>query len=188
MSDIEIKEKIKEYYNQNNKPMIFKSTHKNKCAESISMQFDIDTLLKQTIYMIPNANKVYIDYTIFKTYAHEGIYDKVVQHILSVFSECIHTFGSFEAHLNLKSFTMSAACRHANIIKLFCSVCLQSDTQFSTHIDKFIVYNTPSMIDGISKMFQPFINDRVRSRVQLISTADSENLLRILSVTKPAPT
>jgi len=170
----------KNYYEENGKSILFKNSQKTKCAEYLTSHIDISVLLKNTAFIIPNTNKVLLDYTIFKTYAHESIYEMVIQYILNLFSNCIDKYGSFDAQINLKSFTISAAQRYCDVIKLFCSKCLQSNTRYASHINKLVIYNTPSMIDTISKMFRPFINDNVRSRIELKNADQSTEMLQIL--------
>ena len=170
----------KNYYEENGKSVIFKNSQKAKCAEYLANNLDMSILLKNTAFIIPNTNKVLLDYTIFKTYAHESIYEMVIQYILNLFSNCIDKYGSFDAHINLKSFTISAAQRYGDIIKLFCSKCLQSNTRYASHINNLVIYNTPSMIDTISKMFRPFINDNVRNRIDLKTVEQSTEILHSL--------
>ena len=175
----------KEYYEKSGKvPVLFKNNDKAKCAEYLSNHMDISVLLKNTTFIIPNTNKVFLDYAILKTYAHQNIYEIIVQYILDLFSKCIDEHGSFESHINLKSFTISAAQRHSDLIKLFCSRCLQSNTRYASHINKLVIYNSPSMIETIAKMFRPFINDNVRSKLEIVKSENSSEQLQTLLTVK----
>lgn len=167
----------KTYYEENGKNVIFKNNQKKHCAEYLTGQMDITVLLEKTAFIVPNKNCVFLDYTVFKLYAHESMYETIVKHILNLISNCIDKYGSFETHINLKSFTISAAQRYVNVIKLFCNLCLQSNTRYASLINKMVIYNTPSMIDVISKMFRPFINDRVRERIELVNLETSTDKL-----------
>jgi 5'-3' exonuclease len=70
-----------EYYSENTKNRIFKSKQKIDCAVKIAAQVSMDDLLSKSMYIIPNTKKVFIDYSIFKLYAHPGIYDKIINYI-----------------------------------------------------------------------------------------------------------
>jgi len=181
MDEVSLKNQIeklqKTYYEENGKNVIFKNTQKKQCAEYLTGQMDVSILLDKTVFIVPNKNCVFLDYTVFKLYAHEPMYETIVKHILTVISNCIDQYGCFETHINLKSFTISAAQRYVNVIKLFCNLCLQSNTRYASLINKMVIYNTPSMIDVISKMFRPFINDRVRERIELVNLETSTDKL-----------
>lgn len=172
MEDLDLNGKInqlqKTYYETHGKNVVFKNGQKQKCAEYLAEQLDVNILVEKTARIIPNTNCVFLDYMVFKIYAHETIYERTVECILNLISECINKYGSFEVHINLKSFTISAAQRYLEIIKLFCNRCLQSNTRYASYITKMVIYNTPSMIDGISRLLRPFINDYVRERLDLV--------------------
>jgi hypothetical protein len=166
------------YYEDNKKNTLFKNSQKTKCAEYLTSQLDINVLLEKTSFIIPGTPIVFLDYLVFKTYAHPTIYDQISQYIVNLLTLCIQTHRTFEVHINLKSFTISAAQRYVDIIKRFCSMCLQSDTQYAANINKLVIYNAPSMIDAISKMFRPFINERVRDRIELVNAEKSAEILK----------
>jgi len=58
---------------------------------------------------------------------------------------------------------------------MFCSEFLSSTNKITVyeHLDKFYLYNTPSMIDNISMILSPFINDHVRSKIEYVLKRDS---------------
>ena len=57
------------YYSVSKKTMFNKKELKNNCAELITQNISLNELLSKTIYIIPDTNKVFVDYTIFKTFA-----------------------------------------------------------------------------------------------------------------------
>ena len=69
-----------EYYNENSKNRVFKSKQKMDCAARIAAQVSLEDLLSKTMFILPNTNKVFIDYSVFKVYAHPGIYDKIINY------------------------------------------------------------------------------------------------------------
>jgi len=176
----QIKEKQTEYYLTHSKSILFKMSQKNLCAEEINKQFDISDLVKATIYQIPETNIVYFDYLLFKTYVTPTIYEAVIQNILELFAEIINIYGSYQVHANLDTFSMSAAHRYGDIIRDFCHKCLRAETRYANYMEKFCIYNTPAVMQNISKLFNSLINENVKKRIQLIDKKDSEARLKQL--------
>jgi len=176
----QIKEKETDYYKTHSKSILFKASQKNLCAEEINKQFDIYDLIKSTFYQIPETNIVYFDYLLFKTYATSTIYEKIIQTILELFASIISIHGSYQVHANLDTFSMSAAHRYSDIIRDFCHKCLRSETRYANYMEKFCIYNTPAVMQSISKLFNPLINENVKKRIELIDKKESEPRLKQL--------
>lgn len=154
---------------------IFKNTNKLNCAKMVSDNMNIQELIKHTIFIIPNTNKIYLDYTLFKSYAHDQIYDVLIQYVIHLFNVCIESHNSFELHIDLNTFSISAAQRYKPAIQKFCNECLSNGTDMMLHLSIFRIYNTPSMIDSISSIFRPFISDQIKNNVEFINRKDSVN-------------
>jgi len=85
-------EKFKsQYYSDNKKNMIFKSTQKNHLASSICEQFGTDDLFIRTSFIIPNTNKIYITYPLLKLFANPSNYEQFTNYVQSLFLRCINT-------------------------------------------------------------------------------------------------
>ena len=164
-AEIRITELQNEYYKNTTKSWFQKTAQKADCAVTVSQNIPLDLLFKETFYIIPNTNRVYIDYPLFKTFANPTVYGEIVKYVLGLFTKCIETYGTFETHVNLKSFTMTAAQRYREIIRLFCNECLNRDTTFSVHLDQFCIYHSPKMLDAISAIFSGFIDEQIRSKI-----------------------
>lgn len=176
----QIKEKQTEYFTLNSKTLLFKASQKKLCAEEINKNFNISNLIRETIYQIPNTNIVYFDYPLFKTYAAPIIFETIIQTILELFAEIIKNHGSYQVHVNLDTFSMSAAHRYSNIIREFCQKCMTSETRYANYTENFCIYNTPVVMQSISKLFNPLINENVKKRIELIDKKDSEDRLKQL--------
>jgi hypothetical protein len=166
-----------EYYTENAKNTIFKTKQKMDCAAKITSQISMDDLLSKTMYMISNTNKVFIDYTMFKLYAHPGIYEHIINHIQNLFNICISNYGCFEAHVDLKSFTVSGAHRYKDIIDVFYNTALKNGTMYYTKLDVMYVYNTPNTITDIAKLF---LNPDIIPRVKTFTKEESEYKIKML--------
>ena len=96
-------EQIKDdYYDKNGKNYIFKKSQKNECAKEISNHIDVDLLIKNTMYILPNSNKIYFNYEMFKLYANDNNYEKIYTYLLSLFQNCIDHYTNYEVHLSIK--------------------------------------------------------------------------------------
>jgi hypothetical protein len=166
-----------QYYSDSGKNIFFKNKQKMECATTICNSIGIEQIIDKTIYCLPNSNKVFFDYTIFKMYATPDNYDRIVTHALLQCRHNISNHGNFEIHINLNTFTVSACERYKDIIQIFCNECLRSNTRYSINLSKLIVYNSPNMIDSISRIILPFIDPIVRNKITLFSKSESDMLL-----------
>jgi CRAL/TRIO domain len=184
-SDIsESMEKFKNnYYNEHSKNILFKKSQKLDCAMQLchSPDFHLETAIKNTIYILPDSNRVFLNYEIFKYYGNPENYEEIVNYILSLILLCISKFESFEFHVNLSSFTISAAQRYIPAIQLFMNKCLANNTEFSKLLNKMIVYNTPVLMNEISRLLKPLVDPAVTSKIQFYNKMDTpEDIQNIL--------
>lgn len=169
-----------QYYSDNKKNVFFKSTQKSECANIITSNIGLDELIYQTCYILKDTNKVFLDYVVFKSYAVPENYDRIVEYILSLFDYCIEHYNGYETHLNLNSFTLSAAERYKNIINIFLQKCMVTNSDYSDKIIKFYIYNTPATFSSISKILMPLVDPIVKKKIVLYDKNDSSGLLKTL--------
>lgn len=165
------------YYTENKKSFFFKKSQKLDCASKISNEFDINDLLSQTFVVMPNTNRVYLDYTVFKLYANPDNYHIIVEYVIKLFRSCIETYGSFECHFNLNSFTITAAERYKTAIELFCKECLKSETRYGSKLARMYIYYSPGVIDKFTTLFSHLIDPYIRDRFIIYSKEESEEKL-----------
>ncbi len=168
------------YYSSHSKKTFFKSAQKNDCASSITQQLDLNHLVRHTIYNIPNTNCIFFDYTLFKTFATEMIFEYIVDHLMKITEECIENHNSFQMHVNLNTYTISAHERYKNIYTMFTEKCGHSRFHFSDMMSTMHVYNVPAMIDSISPIIRPLVDPKIISKMRLYSKNDSDRLLTSL--------
>jgi hypothetical protein len=167
-----LQEKIKtlqdQYYKENAKNIIFKSSQKLDCAKRITQQIPLETLLDKTFVLDDHSNKIYGDYTIFKTFANPSNYEAIIQYCIKQAREKGEKYGSYEVHVNMDTFTITAAQRHSEIIKVFCAKCLKKDAVLYKYLDKLYLYKYPSMIHTIHKLFSPFMDKDAMQKIVLV--------------------
>jgi len=171
------------YYQNEGKNTLFKKSQKLECASQISTNFDIQLLLNKTIYNIQNTNKIFIDYTVFKLYGNPNNYKIIIDRLFSLFLEIINTYGNYECHINLNSFTITAAERYKKIIEMFCSECLQNTTKYALYLSKMHIYNSPNMLDNIAKLFMNYIEPSVRTKIEIHNKIDSNEKINYIHET-----
>jgi hypothetical protein len=174
-------ERIKEnFYAKQKKNVFFTKNQKLELANTISTSMNIEDLIKQTVYVIENTNRVYMDYTFFKMYANPAIYDIFVSYIMLLINSRIEKYGSFETHINLNTFTISACHRYKEVIEAFLNQCLKHQTAISMKLTKLYIYYTPSVFDSIQKILSPLIDELVKQKIELITKEESPTKLSLL--------
>jgi hypothetical protein len=156
------------YEKQGGKSWFQKTQQKQECAMEIRKRIPLNDLYQQTFYIGSNTNHIYINYPLFKTFAHPDIYRNTIQYILTLFTHCIETHGTFEVHVDLKSFTITAAQRYRDLINQFCNECLSRNTLFTSKLTCLFIYNSPKMFDAISAIFSGFIDDQTRAKICIV--------------------
>jgi hypothetical protein len=174
--------KFKEdYYSQNTKNTFFKKNQKFDLAKQVSLSFDINMLLQKTGYIIPGTQHIYFDYTVFKSFANEDNYNLIVSYILNLFQTCITNHGEYIVHVNLDTFTVSAAERYKNLITLFNECCLSNKTiEYSKLLKFWKIYYTPSVIDMITKILKTVLEPEIIQKIIFVSKKESDEKLQKL--------
>lgn len=162
-----------------------KNNQKADLAQKVSEEFDVQNLLEQTIYLIPNTNRVMIDYTVFKQYANDSNYDLIISHMLSKYDYCINAYGTYSVHINLATFSTTAAERYRRIIELFNTRFVQGvETIYMQRLEKFFIYNPPAMLQMIHNILKPVMSPRINAKTQIIPKSESGDKLSELFTAK----
>jgi hypothetical protein len=170
-----------EYYEKHTKNVFMKSSQKFDCAREICSKVDIVGLFDQTFWVIPNKNRFYFDYRVYKLYGNPDNFRLMIDNILHMTKWCIQEYGSFEIHLNLSSFTISAAERYKSMIQMFCDVCMsQTDCAYLPNLVTMNIYNIPTVFDHISKLLMPILPPEIVPKIKLIHKNDSLSLMKQL--------
>ena len=166
-----------QYYEKNTKNNFFKKNQKIELAKEVSERFSLDEMINVTCYNITNTNKVIIDYNVLKLYANPDNYEKIINHIVGVFTTTIKNYGKFEVHMNINSFTITAAERYKKMVELFCEMCMKTpDTSYSDSTNKFVIYYCSNNMNQICNLFLNFVNTNVKNKIELINKEQSQTL------------
>lgn len=161
------------YYSENKKNVLFKKDQKMDMASKIATEFNVETLVQKTVYIITGTNRIFIDYNVFKMFAHPSNYQYFVDYTQGLIGQTIQMFGAFECHVNMNSFTVSAAERYRGIIELFNAVGERNGTDYAVQMIVLHIYNTPSSIDHIYKILANLIEPEVRRKIVFHNKAES---------------
>ncbi len=149
------------YYKENKKNTFFKNSQKMACAEEITKTFSVNELLNRGVYM--ENNKIFVDYPLIKTFVNPTIYSNILQHVEYLTGVILSQYEYFEIHLNIQSFTMTAAQRYNELIKAFCNIYLNS--QYEEKLKHIYIMNPPNIISVLQTMFHPFISESAKDKV-----------------------
>lgn len=174
MSDFktELKQTQNEFFSNVKKNIIFKTSQKNDCAKYVSNSFKEEDLVNKTVFVIDDVN-IFFDYGIFKVYATNDTYPIILNRILSLVNNCIQNHGYYQFHLDLSTFSVTAAERYKHFIEQFVDSCINSKTTYSYYLSLFCIYNTPSSIEMIKKLFDRFIPAEVKTKLTFYSKPES---------------
>ena len=169
------------YINEGGKNTFFKNAQKQKCSEIVNSQINIYDLLLSTVYIIPDTNKIYLDYPRLKQFANNTNSGEITDYIIELLNRCTTQYGPYEMHINLKGFSISAAERYKSHIQLFCGKCYNNrDTRFAQLLSNLYIYYTPSVIETITQLFRPFIDQEIPKKLIFLSKDNSPKLLESL--------
>lgn len=154
----------KQYYKMNNKNSFFKKSQKYECADLVTNQIGIDTILSKCIYVFDN-NKIYIDYSVFKTFANPNNYHDISVFLANNINDCVKLYKTFEIHINLDTITISAIERHRLVILGFAEHGQRNG--YDKYLTNMEIYNTPSFITTTTSILSSFISPKVTELVKI---------------------
>jgi hypothetical protein len=169
-----------DFYTKNKKNNFFKRNQKIDCAKEICKKMDIYEMIAESICVIPQTNKIYIDYPIFKLYANPDNFDIIITHIINTCRYLVTYYKNFEVYINLQGLTVSAVERYKDIIKKYVSCCLNENTDFALLMTKLHILNSPSVIEMIVKIVKPIIDQNVVKKVCFYKKEESLQIIKNL--------
>ena len=171
----EIEKTKEEYYSENgSKNFFFKKQQKYDCAKKVVNQFSLEVLLQRTCSIVDNTYYVHVDYPILKSYASPETFETIADYIIMNFQYIKDTYNKLEVIMNLDGFTVSGAERYKKLIEIFCNKCFQRNTGLSLILTRFVVYNSPNIIESIQPIVLPFMEENVKEKLCILSRKESD--------------
>lgn len=161
-SHLETIENIKtNYYSTHGgKNMLFKNRQKKEITEEICRTLNIESLLKESVFLIPATSHIFINYEYIKNYLSDSVIDSLFDHLITIYDESIAKYGEYSLHINLNTITISALDRYKDLLKTLCDkFANKSETsgfyysQFNTNI---FFYNIPSFMNQLIVLLKPY--------------------------------
>jgi hypothetical protein len=155
------------YYSNSDVKTIFnKKELKKGCIDFVSQNIDLDKLISETIFIVKDSNIVFIDYTIFKTFASQLNYQNIVDSLVSKILLVSSIYQTFEVHLNLKSLTVSAIERYRPIFQIYYDTCCRNGLYYKSEtFDRFVIYNTPMIINSVIPIIIKYTDQSIKSKI-----------------------
>ena len=169
-----------EYYKNNNKKIIFKNKQKIDCATTILQQTDLSELLNNTIFIIPETNRIYIDYRLFKKFANPTILGTISLKLIETLNICKRDFGKIEIYVNFEQLTVSAFERYKDLLIIFSKMCIENNLLYSDYIDKCVIINSPNVINTLRTLVNPFLTVRIKSIIEFPDKEESSKVINDL--------
>tara|TARA_B110000503_G_C7154593_1_gene416731 strand:- start:2053 stop:2640 length:588 start_codon:yes stop_codon:yes gene_type:complete len=167
---------IKEsYYTCNKKNTFFKNNQKFDIANQVCNNIRLSDMIVYSIYIIPGTNKIYFNYPLFKNFATPENYADSQCYLQLLTTRILQQFDSFEMHINLASFSISACQRFFGAIQSL----FETTTELTDRMRVLHVYNTPHVIEQIRRILNPLINP-ILPRVIYYNKNESGRLIQNL--------
>lgn len=161
--------------------LIGKTSQKAECAKAVLEQVPLETLLAATALRLrSNPRIVFFKYEVFKTFATQETASAINQYIASLIIAAISEFGSCEVHIDLSSFTISAAERYKTIAEQYVNYCISLSVEMSENTTRMVIYNSPSFINTVYSIVRQFVPPGLKNRIEYYSRTESVPLIDAL--------
>jgi hypothetical protein len=171
----------REFYSSQPKRMFLTKTQKKECAEYIVQKMSLEQLMQKTVCVIKNTNYVLIDYPVFKQYMISEHYASFIQYVLHIINKVIMEHGTYEMHINLSSFSVSAVEKYYVMIHTFYDICCKPENSLIVaRLSNIHIYYTPIMIHVIKTMLSKLNVESISGKTYFYSKEESPELLRRL--------
>ena len=172
-----------EYFTQHAKAIMFKNAQKLAIAQAVSSRFDMASLLEASIFVVEGTYRIYMDYTLVKLYANPTNYIIIVGRIIGFIDHLIATYGKYEVHFNIEGFTVSAAERYVEFVRVFCAECNRIPNTTMDRVDGAVslyTYYTPVVMSNIMTIIMKLADKALNHRFTYYNKDVSEKLIQSL--------
>lgn len=177
-----IQEIQSQFYSNSGKNMFFKRSQKLQCAQAVAAELTPQILLERTFQHIPNTNRIFVNYPMFKTFMCPETYKLSIDYILGIGQMIVQNYGTLEVHIDVQSFTPTAAERYKDFVLQICKECELRQTNFSGYLTKMNIYNCPALADHVARMIWGILPVETRGKVNLFQKDVSPELIANLFV------
>ena len=158
--------------------LVGKTAQKAECAKAVLSEVPLDTLLAATAVRLQHDPRIiFFRYEVFKTYATEETSPAINRYVANLVVDAIAQQGSCEFHVDLASFTVSAAERYRGLAAAYVAHCVSLNVEMSTMTTRMVVYNAPTFVSTVSSIAQQFVPPGLLGRIEYYSRAESAPMI-----------
>lgn len=170
------------YAENGGKNKFFKKEQKLQLARNISENFELNRLLCESIYLIPETNRIYISYEILKHFASIDIIEQLFQYITTIYNECITKYGEFYIESDLNTVTISGIERLKPFIYGICDrFAIESEKNGFYYADYIIAINFYHIPSSLVQMLRPYmLKGGLHNKLVFFSKEESKEKLKKL--------
>jgi hypothetical protein len=171
--------KIKKCINKKMKSSNEEQEDENAFVKELTGVLQFKMLVSNTIFILPNTNAIYINYSMFSTFAIPSKYDVMVFHFFNLINEVLKEFSTYQLHINLKTFTITAIEKYHNLIFLIYKKGFYD--AYINYIEAICVYHCPSVFETLKNVFITIFNIKEYTmEPMLYSKKESDELIHQL--------
>ena len=166
-----------QFYSTSGKNMLFKRAQKMQCAQAVASELTPQILLAKTFQHIPNTNRIFVNYPMFKTFMCPETYKLSIDYLLELGNFIVQTYGTLEVHIDVQSFTPTAAERFKGFVVQIVKECEIRSTSFSVYLVKMNIYNCPALADHVARMIWNILPIETSGKIHLFQKDVSPALI-----------
>jgi hypothetical protein len=155
-----------EYYLENKKNIVFKNNQKFDCANTIVQNINKTDLFNSIIKL--NENQIHLNYAMFKTIIHPGIYIDFIYHIFQVNDNILSKYSTYNVFIDCKGLTMTGVERYKDFLSFMSLEGQKNKKDFLQKLGHFYIVNPPFMIANIGKIILPLLDKVVKDKIAII--------------------
>jgi hypothetical protein len=136
--------------------------------------------LVNLVFIIPDTNKIFINYSLFKACAQPSNYVELIQLFHEKIKELKVHYQMYEIHVNLTKFTPKAIAKYYSFTQLLyeMNVCDMNE------VTCLVVYNVSLLMNNISHLFVKYVGVEYKNKLILHEKEPSVPLLNQLFAKK----
>jgi len=152
----------KNYYDEKPKNLLFKKQQKFDCAESVTSNVDLATVMP-FVFRI-EGNTIFFNYAVFKAIASPSIYLDMANYLFDATQQIIEKYSKYNLNVDLTGLTMSAVERYRGFVVLVSTEGMKNGRGLLKHLDLIHVHNPPTFVEYLCSIVIPIVDPIVKDR------------------------
>lgn len=143
-----------QYYKEHTKKTFFKKAQKKDCANRVVDEIGLNALIEKTIHYQEGTNTILFNYSVFKTFVNDDIYDKLITYFVELLEYGRKYYNRIDIKIDLDGLTITGMERYKNFIEM--SMGVFSD-KYDNLIANCILMNAPAFTHQLIRIFSTII-------------------------------